>query len=69
MFPFVLGCCDEDLQGKFKNRDDLYYLKSSGDNLGLLNPINQEGYGIWSAEYAYVSYHQVQVNFYLLNQG
>ena len=41
MFPTVLGCFNEDLQVKVKNWADLDYLKSSGNNLGLLNDIKQ----------------------------
>ena len=69
MLPTVLGCCDEDLQSKFRNRANFDYLKSYGNTLGLLNAIDQEGYTIRIAEYAPVTYHQAQVKFYRLIQG
>ena len=60
MSSTVLGCCDEDLRGKVRNRADFDYLESYGDTLGLLKAIKQEGYGMQSAEYAPVAYHQVR---------
>ena len=69
MFPTVLGCCDEDLQGKVRNRSDFNYLESSGDTLGLPNGIEQEGYGIRRAKYTPVAYHQEQFKLYQLRQG
>ena len=46
ILPTVLGCCDEELQGKVRNRADLNYLDSSGNTLRLPNAIKKEGYGI-----------------------
>ena len=69
MFSTVLGCCDKDLLSKVRNRADFDSLDSSGDNLGLLNVINQEGCRLRSAEYAPVAYHPAQVKFYPLSLG
>ena len=69
MFPTVQGFCNEDLRDKVQNRDNLDSLESSGENLSLLNDINQEDYGLQSAEYTPVAYHQVQIKFYCLIQG
>ena len=69
MFPTVLGFYDDDLQGKVRNRANSDYLESSGDTLDLLNTIKQEGCVLWSAKYALVAYHQVQVNFYRIIRG
>ena len=68
MFPNVLWCCNEDLQGKVRKRADFDSIESSSDILGLLNAIEQEGYRVKSAEYAPIVYHQAQVRFYRLSQ-
>ena len=69
MFPTVLGCYDEDLWGKVQKRAKFDDLESSSNTLSLLSAIEQEGYGIQSAKYALVTYHQVQVKLYCLSQG
>ena len=66
MFPTVLGCYDEYLRGKVRNWADFNYLESSGNTLGLLNTIEQEGYVLRSAKYSHFAYHHVQVKFYRL---
>ena len=46
MSPTVLGCCDEGLRGKVKNRADFDSLESSDNTLALLNAIKKEGHGV-----------------------
>ena len=46
MFLTVLGCFYKNLRGKVRNRSDFDSLESSGDTLGLLNAIKQEGHGL-----------------------
>ena len=69
MFLTVLGSRDNDLQGKVRNWVDFDSLKSSGNTLGLINAIDQKGYGLQSAKYASFTYHQAQVKFRRLIQG
>ena len=65
----ALGCCDQDLQGKVRNRSDFDSFEPSGNTLGLINMIWQKGYRVQSAKYTPVTYHQTHVKFYRLSKG